>query len=307
MTSWLPWRSSSTETSQVSKSSKPADPPSSLPSSLDFKQLTTLPPPLLALASFSLGSASALLAASVYRRYFRRIPNGDWVTPDIFRNRRWVKGVVTSVGDADNFRMYHTPGFGWRWLLKFRDVPSASRDLKNQTIHIRLAGIDAPEASHFGRPAQPYAAEALAWLKSNIEGRRVYCQLIRRDQYGRIVSNVTLASRLFPWRTKPVQLAMLAAGWVTTYEQAGAEYGVWGLEEFKRVEAEARAARKGIWASGKLAETPAEYKRRYAGGGVSFTPNPVPSAEKGAAAPRLRRKQTVLGRFGRWWPWGVRA
>lgn len=29
-----------------------------------------------------------------------------------------------SVGDADNFRLYHTPGIGWRWPLKFRTVPS---------------------------------------------------------------------------------------------------------------------------------------------------------------------------------------
>jgi len=30
---------------------------------------------------------------------------------------------MLSVGDADNFRLYHTPGFGWRWPLKFRSVP----------------------------------------------------------------------------------------------------------------------------------------------------------------------------------------
>ena len=33
---------------------------------------------------------------------------------------------------------------------------------------------------------------------------------------------------------------MLRAGTVTTYEQAGAEYGTWTREEFLRVEAEAR-------------------------------------------------------------------
>ena len=107
-----------------------------------------------------------------------------------------------SVGDADNFRLYHTPGFGWRWPIKFRIIPSKTKgnlynlkqsstkfrsDLKDQTIHIRIAGVDAPEAAHFGRPAQPYSAEALAWLKNAIEGKMVYCQLIQRDQYSRIV------------------------------------------------------------------------------------------------------------------------
>jgi hypothetical protein len=33
---------------------------------------------------------------------------------------------------------------------------------------------------------------------------------------------------------------MLKAGWVTTYEQAGAEYGEWGKDEFLRIEAEAK-------------------------------------------------------------------
>ncbi len=33
---------------------------------------------------------------------------------------------------------------------------------------------------------------------------------------------------------------MLKAGWVTTYEQAGAEYGNWGKEEYLRVEMEAK-------------------------------------------------------------------
>ncbi|TFK47134.1 staphylococcal nuclease [Heliocybe sulcata] len=300
MTTWLSWPSSSSTTNK--KAAESSD-------SLSLTRLSNLPAPLLALASLSLGSASTLLAARVYRRWFRRIPNADWVTPDILQKRRWLKGVVTSVGDADNFRLYHTPGIGWRWLLKLRNVPSETRDLRNQTIHIRLGGIDAPEASHFGRPAQPYAAEALQWLKSTIEGKRVYCQLIRRDQYGRIVANVTLASRLLPWRMRPLQLEMLAAGWVTTYEQAGAEYGKWGLEEFKRVEAEARAARKGIWASGKLKESPSAYKRRHSG--VDFTPDATVKSsgdvKKGATPSRTRRKPTTLGLFRRWWPWGSRG
>lgn len=70
--------------------------------------------------------------------------------------------VPGSVGDADNFRFYHTPGIGWRWPLKFRRVPTTQKGptarfiiqmsvsdrclgLLNQTIHIRIAGVDAPE------------------------------------------------------------------------------------------------------------------------------------------------------------------
>lgn len=137
-------------------------------------------------------------------------------------------------------------------------------DLKDQTIHIRIAGVDAPEAAHFGRPAQPYAPEALAWLKNAIEGKIIYCQLIRRDQYSRIVCQnnymilfscrlvntiqvaiVEQKPLLLPGTIvsgKNLSLEMLKAGWVTIYEQAGAEYGKWGKEEFLRVEAEAKYA-----------------------------------------------------------------
>jgi len=57
---------------------------------------------------------------------------------------------------------------------------------------------------------------------------------------------------------------MLWYGWATTYGQAGAEYGKWGKDEFLKMEAEAKAARRGMWKKGITGETPAEYKRRYA-------------------------------------------
>jgi endonuclease YncB( thermonuclease family) len=65
--------------------------------------------------------------------------------------------------------------------------------LKDQTIHIRIAGADAPEAAHFGKPAQPGADEALAWLKGMIDGKSIWCQLVRKDQYSRVVSGVSFA------------------------------------------------------------------------------------------------------------------
>ena len=35
--------------------------------------------------------------------------------------------LILSVGDADNFRLYHTPGLGWRWPLKFRSIPETTK------------------------------------------------------------------------------------------------------------------------------------------------------------------------------------
>ncbi|TFK37557.1 hypothetical protein BDQ12DRAFT_684869 [Crucibulum laeve] len=257
---WTIWTRSGDPTS-------PADEPNAVVSAVKAR-LDTIPSPLLALSAFVLGSSTAAAGAAIYWRYGRRIKTGEWMTPDIITKKRWVKGVVTSVGDSDNFRLYHTPALsGYHWPFKFRRIPFVTKELKDQTLHIRIAGVDAPENAHFGRPAQPYAVESLEWLRRKILGKTVYCQVLRRDQYGRIVSYVQLSPRLLPGALvsgKVLALEMLKSGWVTTYEQSGAEYGRVNKAEYIRIEEEAKAARRGMWEHGTNAETPAEYKRRYA-------------------------------------------
>jgi endonuclease YncB( thermonuclease family) len=109
-----------------------------------------------------------------------------------------------------------------------------------------------PQGSHFGRSAQPYAAEALAWLKENVEGRRIKCQLLRRDQYNRVVALPLLPHAAFRlWRrwgtsarttTRNLPLEMVRAGWGAVYVQKGAEYGSdWEKEAYLAAEAEAQS------------------------------------------------------------------
>ncbi|KAN0142068.1 hypothetical protein V8E53_000530, partial [Lactarius tabidus] len=138
----------------------------------------------ISLLGFLLGSATALGTSTIYRRYFMRLTSAVWITHNILRREPWITGVVTSsMGDGDNFRFYHTPGFGWRGPLKFRQI---HKQLVRNTIHIiRMAGV---EQAHFGKPAQAHSDEALAWLKEQIHGRRLKCQLFQHDQYGRIVA-----------------------------------------------------------------------------------------------------------------------
>ena len=90
-------------------------------------------------------------------------------------------------------------------------------------IHVRLAGIDAPEGAHFGKPAQPYSTEALEWLKNYIMNRRVRAYIYKRDQYERVVATVWVRRFLF---RKDVGKEMLKAGMATVYEaKMGAEFG----------------------------------------------------------------------------------
>ncbi|KAK8124960.1 endonuclease [Apiospora kogelbergensis] len=188
-------------------------------------------------------TTTVLVTLQVYRSYLRRIPGPAYVKPSFFRKRS-IFGKVTSVGDGDNFHMFHTPGgrlAGWGWA---RSVPTKKIDLKNKTIPIRIAGIDAPEGAHFGKQAQPFATDSLAWLSEYLLGRRIRAKIYRRDQYERIVATV-FVRRYFI--RKDVGLEMLKKGLATTYEaKTGAEFG--GLEaKYKAAEAKAKEQKLGIW------------------------------------------------------------
>ncbi|ETS88135.1 endonuclease LCL3 [Pestalotiopsis fici W106-1] len=204
-------------------------------------------------------TTTILVSLQFYRSYLRRFPGAAHVQPSFFRKRS-LFGKVTSVGDGDNFHLFHTPGgrlAGWGWL---RRIPEKRPELKGKTIPVRLAGIDAPEGAHFGKPAQPFATDALAWLSDYVLGRRVRAKIYKRDQYDRVVATVFV--RRFFLR-KDVGLEMLKRGLATTYEaKSGAEFG--GLEEkYRAAEAKAKAKKLGIW-GGKPEhfESPRDFKTR---------------------------------------------
>lgn len=67
---------------------------------------------------FGLGVGIPLLYIVRTRVIGKRYPTAGQVPPEAFANRQVIKGYVVSVGDSDNFRLYHTPGFGWGWLRK---------------------------------------------------------------------------------------------------------------------------------------------------------------------------------------------
>ncbi|TQS31993.1 hypothetical protein Golomagni_07707, partial [Golovinomyces magnicellulatus] len=132
-------------------------------------------------------------------------------------------------------------------------------------IPIRLAGIDAPENAHFGKPAQPGATEALEWLRGYLLHRNVRAYPYKRDQYNRIVATVYVRRWLI---RRNVGLEMVKRGLATTYEaKSGGEYG--GIKStYERAEAKAKKQKLGIW-RGKASdfESPREYKKRYGGSG----------------------------------------
>ena len=170
-----------------SSAASPDSDRSSLPIELDTSAAIAL--------AFLLGSATALGASSVYRRFFKRIKNAEWITPDLLGGKRWITGIVTRcVPCPDQFLIQIYPH--WcvlrffccaAWVMRITSVftthlalagaaylssgmclprievrdhltlrflkpittNNIQRDagLKGKTIHIRMAGMDAPEVS----------------------------------------------------------------------------------------------------------------------------------------------------------------
>lgn len=86
-------------------------------------------------------TAASLGFFRFYKSYLRRIPQATNINPAFLR-RRSLLGKVTSVGDGDNFRIYHTPGgrlAGWGWLPG-RRVPVDKKELKDQTVPEHTCG-----------------------------------------------------------------------------------------------------------------------------------------------------------------------
>ncbi|KAJ5697201.1 hypothetical protein N7488_010885 [Penicillium malachiteum] len=268
---WPPWSSKSpnddTQQNISSASSSSTSTSQSPKNTLDwsaFIELRTLIPTVLL-------TSGILIGVRLHRSYLRRVPDAPSISSSWLR-RRSVFGKVTSVGDGDNFRIYHTPGgrlAGWGWL-PWKKVPTTKKELKDKTIHIRLAGVDAPELAHFGRPEQPFAREAHTWLTSYLTGRRIRASVYRQDQYNRVVASVSVR-RAFdfpPFRRRDVSYEMLKRGLATVYEaKVGAEFGGEAMEKkYRRAEWWAKKRSKGLWKDYKRVgsdwESPREYKNR---------------------------------------------
>ncbi|KAF4555822.1 Endonuclease-like protein [Elsinoe fawcettii] len=306
---WTRSRSDNTTSStSLLPSSEPSSAPPSQPllrleSALEqYSSLTGLPLhiilPTAILTALSLGSIT------LYKSRLRRIPDAAHIPPSFFR-RRSLYGYVPSVGDGDNFRLFHTPGgrlAGWGWLPSRRQfllpAPGTTAQAKEsgkaekghgkqklETIHVRIAGVDAPELAHFGRPSQPHGHESLEILRELVLGRYVRVYLYRRDQYERVVagafvrtpmpvlirpitglletapivlrlalSPVEVVLRMLGWtwntlrgrRMTDVAMRMLEEGAAGVYEaKFGSEFGGEKKEQLYR-DAEAEAKRRGI-------------------------------------------------------------
>jgi len=113
---------------------------------------------------------------------------------------------------------------------------------------VRLWGVDAPEGRQVCQNAQGegYACGDVArdQLVGLIGGREVRCEVRDRDPYGRAVARCLAGS-------SDLGEAMIRAGWAVDYVQ-------FSRSAYASAEAEARRARRGLWA-GRF-ETPSTWR-----------------------------------------------
>ena len=100
---------------------------------------------------------------------------------------------------------------------------------------IRLFGIDAPERD------QPGGHEATQELRRIVGRTTPRCEQVDVDRYGRTVALCAVAG-------VDLSLAMLRAGWAVAWCYYLRRQRPGLLPAFLRAEAEAKAARRGLWA-----------------------------------------------------------
>ena len=127
-----------------------------------------------------------------------------------------ITGTVTRVSDGDTLTV---------------------KTDKHKTVTVRLARIDAPEISHYGKPAQPFGKEAGDWLREVVKGEPVTVQIDTVDRYGRSVGTVYMGN-------ENINAMMVQDGLAWVYDQYAQDVQGAGLNELESV---AREKKKGLW------------------------------------------------------------
>lgn len=107
-------------------------------------------------------------------------------------------------------------------------------------VRVRMIGVDTPETVKPNHPIEPFGPEAAAYTRQAIEGKTVILELDQQkyDKYDRLLAYVWSDGRLLN-----EELLREGLGKATLQYDFAADR----KELFRRAEAEARAARCGIW------------------------------------------------------------
>jgi len=112
--------------------------------------------------------------------------------------------------------------------------------MKGKEERVRLIGVDAPETKTPGREQEPYGAEARAFTRRLLQGKKVRLELdVReRDRHGRILAYVYLPDGTF------INAKLVQEGYARVMT---VPLNVRHADLFLQLEREARVARRGLW------------------------------------------------------------
>jgi micrococcal nuclease len=117
-------------------------------------------------------------------------------------------------------------------------IPSPPEELRTLET-VRLIGVDTPETVHPRRGLEAFGKEASDFTKSRLLGTTVYLAFDweLRDRYGRLLAYVYTQDR----RCHNAQIIRQGFGHAYT------RYSFHFMEEFRRMEQEARKEKRGLW------------------------------------------------------------
>ena len=122
----------------------------------------------------------------------------------------------------------------------------------NVTVKVRLVGIDAPEFGGKKKKGQPLSLESKAFINELVQGKSVTLNALGSDAYNRSLAEIYIGET-------NVNLEIVRAGLAEVYQGKPPK----GLDAvaYARAEAEAKAARKGVWALTNY-QSPKDFRKR---------------------------------------------
>lgn len=123
------------------------------------------------------------------------------------------------------------------------DGDTVTANCRNGKVKVRVYGIDAPEMGQ-----KPWGAESRDALKKLLPSGSVTIEVLDTDRYGRSVAKLK-------YGTKDLGLELVRAGRAIVYERYNDD------PRYPPAQAEAKKARRGIWAKAGAQQTPEEWRR----------------------------------------------
>jgi micrococcal nuclease len=150
--------------------------------------------------------------------------------PDLFQSSPAPPATNTSASSSDAAGTYRIQ----------RVVDGDTLVLVGVKEHVRLIGANTPETVKQNTPVQPWGPEATAFTKKFLAGGEVRIEFdgSHHDKYGRLLALVYVGDRMLNEELIREGLAKAE----TQYSYSAAM-----KSRFRRAEAEAKAARRGIW------------------------------------------------------------